>query len=94
MALTYCGGADDLQADYRLCPSSNNKEHLLLYHSKSSATPVGTKRIEMNCKHPHIFRITTRDVYRCLACGIAVKVIPYEKLAKPTPKVQSNKEEK
>lgn len=32
----------------------------------------------MQCKHPHIFRIQTRDPYHCLACGVAVKVEPYE----------------
>lgn len=33
------------------------------------------------CTHPHIFRLQTKDVYRCLGCGEAVKVIPYSEIA-------------
>lgn len=32
----------------------------------------------MNCKHPHIFRLQTKDPYRCLACGRVVMVSTYE----------------
>jgi hypothetical protein len=31
----------------------------------------------MSCVHPHIFRMSTKDAYHCLACGEAVKVTTY-----------------
>lgn len=34
----------------------------------------------MTCKHPHIFRLTPRDPYHCLACGEVMAVIPYSEL--------------
>lgn len=33
------------------------------------------------CVHPHVFRMTIRDVYRCLGCGEPMRVIPYSEIA-------------
>lgn len=32
------------------------------------------------CTHPHIFRISKREVYRCLACGDPMRVVPYSEM--------------
>ena len=33
-----------------------------------------------SCTHPHIFRISVRDVYHCLACGKPIRVVPYDEI--------------
>lgn len=33
----------------------------------------------MSCTHPHIFRLSVRQAYHCLACGEAMIIIHYSK---------------